>query len=534
MATGLVAYDNINGEKASKGSSATNRIAGTVYATSLDLSSTITVGTSILSSSRLDPGASGTFDIGTTTKPGAGINGNDIAVTSQPGSDYSGGLGPGLGGDSTLKGGTGGLGDAIIVPSANGGDAYVEGGPAGANLGGGVGVAGKVNIGLSDTSAIIIGSIHMLWNVDGGGNIGYDGSNNKRPDIIRAKTKVSAGDTITMKGDRFSVAGAGSDPGTLVAGDLWYRTDLGRFKFRNASTAVELLDSSSAITNPTTKAQNDILQYNGSSWDAVGAATGDRIQGTLHFYTNGAAIKIDGGLYFDGSAPSTNIIGWMTDGGGYIGQAGTFRPDTIYAKTAMYAAGQLMMKAGDSTGGDLSGTYPSTLTVTKVQGYSMTSGAPVKGDFWQFDGTNWIHARNNYRVLAIGSANISGAFATVASYTPIANEFSANTIIKMICEVYNPSGLGVDTEMNYNGGSVNINGTTDNHNFYEYYGWEEPTRNSYIEYSAHHRSGVANGDYSTGTANFITTTGTWYARARIYSGSGTAYVRAYIIAIHKE
>lgn len=534
MSTGLVAYDNTNGEKASKGSSATNRIAGTVYATSLDLSSTITVGTAILSASRLDPGSPGTLDIGTTTAMPAGISGNSISIIAQKGGPAADPLAAGRGGDTNLKGGAGGDTD-FTQPGEDGGDVNLEGGAAGLGVGT---KPGNVNIGtLGDTSAIIIGSINVLWAVNGGGDIGASGPANA-PANIYATTLMKVGASTALKSDRISVSGGTGDPGTLVAGDLWYRTDLGKFKFRNATTAVELLDASTAIANPGTKAQNDILQYNGSSWDAVGAATGDRIQGTLYFQTNGAAIRIDGGLYFDGSAPSTNIVGWVTDGGGYIGQAGTFRPDTIYAKTAMYAAGQLMMKAGDSATNascDLTGTYPQTLAVAKVQGYSMTSGAPTKGDFWQFDGTNWIHARNNYRVLAIGYTSISsGTWATVASYTPVANEFSVNTIIKMIFEVYNPANPGVDTEMNYNGGSVNINGTTDSHNFYEYYGWEEPTRNAYIEYSAHHRSGVANGDYNTGTANFMTTTGTWYARTRIYSGSGTAYVRAYIIAIHKE
>lgn len=326
MATGLVAYDNINGERASKGSSATNRIAGTVYATSLDLSSTITVGTATLSSSRLDPGSSGTFDIGTTTKPSAGINGNDITITSQPGSDYSGGLGPGLGGDSTLKGGTGGLGDAISVLSANGGDVYVEGGPAGANLGGGVGTDGKVNIGLSGTSEIIIGSIHMLWNVDGGGNIGYDGSTNYRPDIIRAKTSVSAGDTCTLKTDRITLNATSGDVGSPAAGDFWYNATSGKIKYRHGSTTYELADTtSSGIPNPSGKQNNDLLQYvSGSSlWDAKGGVSGDRL-GKIW----GGAVDLQGHLTFN--ADNSYDIGY--DGTNY-------RPRTIYAGTSVVING---------------------------------------------------------------------------------------------------------------------------------------------------------------------------------------------------
>jgi len=387
MATGLVAYNNTNGERVSKGSSATDRIAGTVYATSLDLSSTVTVG------------------------------------------------------------------------------------------------------------------------------------------------------STTLKTDRLSVTGATSDPGTLVAGDLWYRTDLGKFKYRNATTAVELLDASTAIANPGTKATNDILQYNsGGTWDAVGAATGDRIQGTLHFYTNGAAIKIDGGLYFDGSAPSTNIIGWTTDGGGYIGQAGTFRPDTIYAKTAMYAAGQLMMKAGDSTGGDLSGTYPSTLTVAKVQGYSMTSGAPAKGDAWQFDGTNWIHDRSRYRVLAYGATSFNSASGevTVCSYATGASEFTANSMVHMIFVVKNGSNPQIACRSYYGGTKLtDVGGWTYSHNKVDIWDWVAPDNTSNCQYYYDHYGGVGTTDLAVG-ANWMTTGATWSARIQnTNAGGGTTYVRAWIIELHQ-
>ena len=261
-----------------KGNLAGNRFSGTEYFTSLDASTSVTVGTLVLTNTRVNPGVQGTLDIGTTTKPAAGINGNDITITSQPGSDYSGGLGPGLGGDSTLKGGTGGLGDASVVPSANGGDAYVEGGPPGANLGGGVGAKGKVNIGLSDTLSIVVGTdvlpsgssldigssaspfdygyfndvrmtgasgSDLLWVTNGGGDIGAAGPANA-PANIYATTLMKVGASTALKSDRLSITGAAGDPGSQVAGDFWYNTTSKKLKYYDGTTAYELATSSAA------------------------------------------------------------------------------------------------------------------------------------------------------------------------------------------------------------------------------------------------------------------------------------------------
>lgn len=261
-----------------KGNLAGNRFSGTEYFTNLDASTNVTVGTLTIGNTSINQGVQGTLDIGTTTKPSAGINGNDITITSQPGSDYSGGLGPGLGGDSTLKGGTGGLGDGISVPSANGGDVYVEGGPAGANLGGGVGTNGKVNIGLNGTSSIVMGmdvlpsgasldigssaspfdygyfndvrmmgasGSDILWNTNGGGDIGASGPANA-PANIFATTMIKAGASTALKSDRISITGAAGDPGSQAAGDFWYNTTSKKLKYYDGATAYELATSSAA------------------------------------------------------------------------------------------------------------------------------------------------------------------------------------------------------------------------------------------------------------------------------------------------
>jgi hypothetical protein len=382
MATGLVAYDNTNGERVSKGSSATDRIAGTVYATSLDLSSSITVGTN------------------------------------------------------------------------------------------------------------------------------------------------------TMKGDRISVSGGTGDPGTLVAGDLWYRTDLGKFKFRNASTAVELLDASTAIANPGTKATNDILQYtSGGTWDAVGAAAGDPVLGTLCVQGLNTSMSIAVGA----TISVANGINFTNDNAYDLGESSTTkRPRTIYAGTSVVINGQTAMKATDATGGDLSGTYPSTLTVVKVQGYSMTSGAPAKGDFWQFDGTNWIHDRSRYRVLAIGTGSSSGSEATIAQYTAAANEFSANSMILVIFEVNNPAAT-VQTRVLWNTTQVSeIGGWSTSQNTLFHYIYEQPNVNSYAQNYVDYVGGSSGAQTNVGTSNWITSGTTWYAKMTRTAAAGTVYARAYIIEIRKE
>jgi hypothetical protein len=149
---------------------------------------------------------------------------------------------------------------------------------------------------------------------------------------VDSNGSIGAGGTV-LKTDRISITGATSDPGTLVAGDIWYRTDLGKFKFRNASTAVELLDASTAITNPTTKNAGDLLQYDGATWNARGGSGSTRLAG---FAVTGN-INLNGDLLLDGG--SSQDILWSTDGAGDIGATATQRPNNLYVKTLAQIAG---------------------------------------------------------------------------------------------------------------------------------------------------------------------------------------------------
>lgn len=278
-------------------------------------------------------------------------------------------------------------------------------------------------------------------------------------------------------------------------------------------------DYSTPMSDPGGENSNDLLQWSGSAWVAKGGTSGDRLS-TLY----GSAMDLAGHLTF--TADNTYDIG----------ASGATRPRTGYFGASVIIAGQTAMKAADSASGDLSGTYPGP-AVAKVQGYSMTSGAPARGDSWQFDGTNWIHARNYPISKAVGSSSGTSNF-DILTWTPAAVELSnTNSLMHVYVEIDNPSGDTCQIEVLHGGRQVHATGTfTYTIEFFEILFWNRPGGS--VVNAACHRRGTA-GNYTGLTGQTFQTDGLEGANAILVrlnksSGSNTVYARAYINEIRKE
>lgn len=532
------------------------------------------VGGTQISYYRIDPDA-GQMDIGSSTSPtaGTGAAGADSTIWAQSGADASGGIGAGQGGKEAIRGGQGGMGD-LVSAGGLGGDLDLDGGIGGVDGGAGAGDEGNVRLACNYGTAIIAGA-NLISSADGGPNWGMDIDGNKvRPDKGYAKTGWYAGDTCALLGDRITLNSTTGDVSSPAIGDVWYNNTTYKLKFRSGSaggTTVELLDSATgAIPNPGTRNTNDLLQYTaGGAWDAKGGTTGDRL-GKIW----AGDIDMTGGLTFTadasydiGASATTNRprYGYFSDGvqvnnqsflkgdrlslyanGSDVGTPGA--GDLWYNTTAPAgprfrdsSATRILLHDNTSHAGDVTGINGTTV-VEKVRGYSMTAGAPARGDIWQYgtDGTSaWLHKRDYLRVLAVGSVTSlnSSGWTTVAGYTVNASEFNNNTIFYIVYEVYNPNSLNVEHSIFFTDTEVTNPyraGGTYTYNMCEFWIWPRQDNNQYVQGFHHHWGGVGASSYGPYGSDWSVNGCTINAKAHLTTSSGTVYVRAFIMAYVKE
>ena len=163
---------------------------------------------------------------------------------------------------------------------------------------------------------------------------------------------------------------------------------------------------------PASPSSNDLLQYDGSNWDAKGASSGDSLS---DLYSG--ALTIVGSKH----------LKWNTDGGGDIGASSANRPDNIYAKTSV--------KVGDSC----------SLLPHRIRLHDNTTGDPsslAEGDLWYNDkGLLYRNASSTLRVIdddragsiALNSATgvtITTDPSILAGYIWAANELLDSSIVE--------------------------------------------------------------------------------------------------------
>jgi hypothetical protein len=210
----------------------------------------------------------------------------------------------------------------------------------------------------------------------------YDGSDSWDNKALSGDGSLAADGTLTVDGiqGRAVASTAPTDGQVLEWND----------------TASEWQPSGGGIADPGTKVANDILQYTGASWDAKGAASGDRLTGTIYGASADFSTEVAVGSYLKlrtnrfslgdqgGSAPVGPGDGdmWYNDSGFQVVDG------SIYS----------LLHSGTSFSGDVTGTS-GAVSVDKIRGYAVQDHAPEDGEVLK-----WVASNSRYEpsTLAAG------------------------------------------------------------------------------------------------------------------------------------
>lgn len=156
--------------------------------------------------------------------------------------------------------------------------------------------------------------------------------------------------------------------------------------------------SGGGIADPGTKAANDVLQYTGAAWDAKGAASGDRLTGTIYGTSLDMSTEVAVGTYLK---VQSNRLRLGDQGAG--APTGPADGDIFFNNSGLQVVdtgAKVIAHSGTALAGDVTGTLGATV-VAKLQGYAVQTGAPVSGDLLEWDGSaTWAHVASLKRVAA--------------------------------------------------------------------------------------------------------------------------------------
>jgi hypothetical protein len=189
--------------------------------------------------------------------------------------------------------------------------------------------------------------------------------------------------------------------------DAWYSfgNTTGQF---NIGTGWLDYSTPGGISDPGTKATNDLLQYTGSVWDAKGAASGDRLGGTLY----GSAVDLAGHLTF--TADNTYDIG----------ADGATRPRYGYFGTEVKVGSSVRVRS-DRIGLHVNSSEPSTLAEGD---FYYQSGKP------RFrDGTMGRVLDSGRKYLAVASGSNATESVAILQYIWPAGEFDVSKSMLKVC-----------------------------------------------------------------------------------------------------